>query len=307
MIVSVFILVIAFVALIKGADWLVDGSANLAKRFGVSPLVIGLTVVAFGTSMPELIVNIFAALAGQGGVTYGNIVGSNIVNILLILGVSALISPVLVQKSTRNLEIPLSIIAAVALLVVSLDGMFSMFDGILLLLFFIGFLWYISYLVKNHSIEPEVDYHSMSVLKCVLLMLVGLTLLVVGGKFVVSSAVDIARGFGLSEFIIGATIVAIGTSLPELVTSIVAAIKKNAEIAVGNIVGSNIFNILFIMGVSGVVRGFAAPAGVLLDIAILIGISVVLLLCSIPLRFGRRVGILFVLLYAAYIYSIFMR
>lgn len=263
MFVSVLIIIIGFAALIKGADWLVDGASALAKKSNVSDLAIGLTIVAFGTSAPELVVNTFAAYDGSSDIVFGNIIGSNIFNLFAILGIVGLITPIRVQSSTVWKEIPMSLFAAVLLLLACNNFFFdtpklglSRLDGAVLFIGFFGFLFYVYKQMKSDptAIVTDAQHEQMSTLKICLFIIVGLTGLIIGGKLVVNSATDIAETLGVSQKIIALTIVAAGTSLPELVTSVVAAIKKNSDIAIGNIVGSNIFNILLILSVSAFIR-----------------------------------------------------
>jgi cation:H+ antiporter len=259
MILTVILLLAGFYLLIKGGDWLVDGAAAVARRNGVSELIIGLTIVAFGTSAPELVVSFFAALGGNADISVSNVVGSNIFNLLFILGVCGLIIPLAVSKSTVKLEIPFSIIAALVLMILGNDMflsdsrfMLSRIDGVILLVFFSGFMYHIWRSIQSGENEKVTD-GIMSNGKAVLFIILGLAGLVLGGRFVVNSAVSIAEYFKVSQKLIGLTIVAAGTSLPELVTSIVAARKKSMDIAIGNVVGSNIFNIFLILGVSATV------------------------------------------------------
>ncbi|MGB4205268.1 MAG: calcium/sodium antiporter [Bacteroidales bacterium] len=257
MLYSVLLLVVGLVLLIKGADWLVDGASALAKRYHVSDLAIGLTVVAFGTSAPELVVNIVAAINGYQGIAFGNVIGSNNFNLFLILGVSGLILPLSVQKSTAWKEIPFSLLVALLLIFmvnVTGKGYLSRFEGLILFAFFIGFLYYIFAQMRTVKVSIELKKKQVAGFILFLLIAGGLTSLIAGGKLVVDSAVKIATAMGISQEIIGLTIVAAGTSLPELATSVVAALKKNADIAVGNIIGSNIFNILLILAVSATIR-----------------------------------------------------
>lgn len=255
------LLIAGFVLLVKGADFLVDGASSIAKKLGISALVIGLTIVAFGTSAPELIVNIFASLQGNTDIAIGNIVGSNIANILLILGISSIIFPLSVTKGTAWKEIPLSLLAILAVAIMAndkiIDGSQSSVmtrgDGLILIAFFIIFLYYTYGISKVSGQSSENHVKDMAPLKAGFMVLLGLAGLTLGGKWIVDSAVLIATGLGVSQAIIGLTIIAVGTSLPELATSAMAAYKKNSDIAVGNIVGSNIFNIFWILGVSSVV------------------------------------------------------
>ena len=260
MIINILILVFGLLILVKGADWLVDGASALAKKHHISDLAIGLTIVAFGTSAPELVVNVFAAADNFPAIVFGNIIGSNLFNLFAILGITGLIMPIAVQSSTVWKEIPISFLAIVVLFILGNDfyfqhtGTVSRLDGILLLLFFAGFLWYV---YKQLKTDPNVMETSQVVLapwKIYTFIAVGLGALVLGGKLVVNSAVNIANVLGISQKVIGLTIVAAGTSLPELATSVVAALKKNNDIAVGNIIGSNIFNIFLIIGVSAIIR-----------------------------------------------------
>ncbi len=260
MITQILLLILGFGLLIKGADWLVDGASALAKKYNISDLAIGLTIVAFGTSTPELVVNAFASFQNHQEIVFGNIIGSNNFNLFAILGIAGLITPLIVQSSTVWKEIPLSLIAVILLFILTNDFFFterhilSRIDGIILLLMFGYFLYYVYKQLKTEKIEQNVQEKQFSVLKIWAFILVGLALLVIGGKLVVANAIHMATSLGISETVIGLTIVAAGTSLPELATSVVAAIKKNNDIAVGNIIGSNIFNIFFILGVSSVIR-----------------------------------------------------
>lgn len=260
MLLAPLLLVAGLFLVVKGADWLVDGASTLARKIGASELAIGLTVVAFGTSMPELTVNIVSALNGATDIAIGNILGSNTANILLILGLCGIIAPLTVQNSTVWKEIPLALLAAVMVLVMAndvvLDGaassMISRGDGIVLIAFFLIFLWYTFGLQGVGDNEHRKDKRSLPMAG--LMIFGGLALLIAGGKMTVEGAIDIATFLGLSEAFIGLTVVAVGTSVPELATSIVATRKGKADIAVGNIVGSNIFNIFWIMGVSAILR-----------------------------------------------------
>ena len=261
MIISLLILTGGLVLLIKGADWLVNGASALAKKYNVSDLVIGLTVVAFGTSAPEMVINVFASAQNHQDIVFGNIIGSNLFNLFAILGISGIIFPLTVQNNTIKKEIPISFLAIIAIFILANDHLFynstnvmSRSDGIILFIFFCFFLFYIYKQIKNKSDIADTQVKQLSVLKITLLIIFGLGGLVVGGKLVINSAVDIAKALGVSKKIIGLTIVAAGTSLPELATSVVATVKKNCDIAVGNIIGSNIFNIFLILSVSSLVR-----------------------------------------------------
>lgn len=262
MIFQILLLVLGFVILIKGADWLVDGASALARKFRVSDLAIGLTVVAFGTSMPELVVNVFASAKGEADIVFGNIIGSNNFNLFAILGITGLISPLIVQSSTVWKEIPLSLVAAMILFLLSnsffgQEAILSRADSIMLLLFFSFFLFYVFKQLKTDLTQQDVKHKELPVVKIWLYIIAGLAFLVLGGRLVVVNSVQLAELLGISKTIIGLTIVAAGTSLPELATSVVAAVKKNNDIAVGNIIGSNIFNIFFILGISSLIKPVA--------------------------------------------------
>ena len=260
MILDIGLIVVGFIFLIKGADWLVGGSSGLARKHNVSDLVIGLTIVAFGTSAPELVVNSIASIDKHSDIVYGNIIGSNNFNLFLILGTVALIFPVTVQRSMIRKEIPFSLAITVLLLVLSnailgqKENILTRFEAFIFLLLFIAFLYYTFTQSANEENIEAIQTKPMTTGKIWALIVIGLSLLVAGGRMVVSGAENIALDFGISEKIIALTIVAAGTSLPELVTSVVAASKKNSDIAVGNVIGSNIFNILFILSVSGLIN-----------------------------------------------------
>lgn len=265
-------LVVGLVLLVKGADWLVDGASAIAKRFHISDIVIGLTVVAFGTSMPEFVVNMVAVANGTTDLAITNSLGSNIINVFVILGISALICPIASQKHCRDFDIPMSIIAGLLVLAfatVTMSGEvkgLQRWEGAVLLFFFIVFMVSNVRHAKTGVCETESEnVVVMKVWKAVLLVVVGLVGLVVGGELIVRSTVSIATRLGVSEAIIGLTIVALGTSLPELATSVIAAMKKNVDIALGNVIGSNIFNVFFILGASAVIRPLPAYKGLSLD------------------------------------------
>lgn len=313
MILPVIYLVIGLILLIKGADLLVNGAVSIARRLQVSDLVIGLTVVAFGTSSPELFVNLLASFKGTTDIAVGNILGSNIANILLILGICALIRPLSVPRGTVWKEIPFSLLAVIVLGITFnaplLDdaGTAALFrsDGLILLSFFTIFLYYsfaVAAEVPGLDAHTPTKQHRLSV--SLLLTAAGLAGLVLGGKWIVDGAVAIAMRIGMSEVVVGLTIVAVGTSLPELATSAVAVRRGNIEIAVGNVVGSNIFNIFFVLGISATVKPLPFPAGGNLDIITVVFASLLLFLFMFTgLRqvVDRWEGAIFVLLYAGYI------
>lgn len=287
--------VLGFVALVKGADLLVDGAASVARRLHVSDLVIGMTVVAFGTSTPELFVSLLAALRGSADIAIGNIVGSNIANILLILGVSALIRPLVVSRGTVQREMPFGLLASFALVFVAGDalfdgapeGMIGRADGLLLLCFFVIFIYYAASIAKKkiEGAESLVPAHEHSITRSLLLIAAGLAGLTLGGRWIVDGAVAIARVFDVSEAVVGLTVVAVGTSLPELATSVVAAWRGNTDIAIGNVVGSNIFNLFFVLGVTATVRPLPFHATNTVDLVVMIAAN---LLLFAGLFLGRR-------------------
>ncbi len=258
---NIFLVVAGFILVLKGADFLVDGASSLAKRYHVSELTIGLTIVAFGTSSPELVVNIIGALKGYDNVALGNIIGSNIFNLLLILGIAGVIYPVTVQSKTVWKEIPFSVFAGLVLLFLSNDAwlkksspdMLAWYDGLVFLLFFSLFLYYAFVNLKDDSVSSVGSVKIFGPAKTVLYIFSGFIMLILGGKFVVDNSVALAKLLGLSEKVIGLTLVAAGTSLPELATSAVAAYKKRSDLAIGNIIGSNIFNILFVLGITSLI------------------------------------------------------
>lgn len=302
MFLQVFILLVGFLLLVKGADWFVEGAAGIAKKLGIPQLIIGLTIVAMGTSMPEAAVSITAALQENAGITIGNIVGSNILNILIILGVTALITNVAIQKSTLYYEIPYMIAITIVLMIFGITGgKITFIEGIILWLLFIVFLGYLFVMSKKGNSQEDEEVKDIPVWKCILFMVVGGVMVVKGSDFAVSGASAIARFFGMSERFIGLTIVAFGTSLPELVTSVTAAKKGNAGIAIGNIVGSNIFNILFVIGTTALICTVPFESKFIIDTVIAIASGAVLWLGTYKNRELRKpCGIVMLLGYAAY-------
>jgi cation:H+ antiporter len=270
MVLSIVLLVIGFALVIKGADFLVDGASSLAKRHRVSELTIGLTIVAFGTSAPELVVNIVAAIKGYDNVSLGNIIGSNIFNLLLILGVAGLIYPIVWK------EIPFSLFAGLLLLIVandvfffhSTENMIKRYDGIILIFFFCLFLFYAYSNLKDEKESHSDQIKVFGLLKTTLYIVLGFILLIAGGRLVVINAVDLAKALKVSDKVIGLTVVASGTSLPELATSAVAAFKKRSDLAIGNVIGSNIFNILLILGITALISPVHYSLSFNLDIII---------------------------------------
>lgn len=301
-----FILV-GFVLLIFGANYLVDGASGLAKRFNVSNLIIGLTVVAFGTSAPELVVNLIASInPGTTDIALTNIIGSNMINTYVILGAAAVVFPIISQKSSRRFDIPLSLIAPVAVLLLSYNGLLSLIDGLVLMLFFIWFMYSnISKAIKHPEDEQAENFKPMKIWKASLMIVGGLGALIGGAQLVVPAATNIALNFGISQSIIGLTIVALGTSLPELATSVVAAFKKNSDIALGNVIGSNIFNVFFILSTSAIIRPLPSYEGMEFDL-IFTALGSVLTLLFIYSSKDRSIkrwgGLVFLLVYSIFLY-----
>lgn len=310
---DLIIIVISIAGLLLGAHWLVDGASSIAKRLNISNLVIGLTVVSFGTSAPELVVNIIASISGNSDLAVGNILGSNTANILLILGVSSLFGVLYVQEKMVWREIPLALFAIVLLSVFVAPAMFfkediayvSRLEGAIFIFIMCAFLIYsFRSNAGNHGTEEEVEVKSLSVGISLVYFLLGLTLLIVGGKYVVDSGVNLARNFGVSESLIGITILAIGTSLPELATSVIAVMKKNADIAIGNIVGSNIFNVFFVLGITSLLNPIPFSQSMHLDVWMAIFSSLILFLFLFVggrHQIGKIKGFFFILIYVAYL------
>jgi len=307
------LLISGFALLIKSADFIVSGASALAKRLGVSDLVIGLTVVAFGTSMPELFVNIIASMGGNTEIAVGNVVGSNIFNVLFILGIASIIvNPLSLSRGMVWKEIPFSLVAVLILGVLANDMLFasarysmlSRVDGFIFLAFFMIFFYYTVSISKNSGMSQTVESSNNSFPKSLLAVIGGIIGLAFGGKLVVDGSAIVAERLGLSQTIIGLTIVAAGTSLPELATSSVAAYRKNADIAVGNIVGSNIFNIFFILGISSLIKPLPVAEGININILVLIGASLILFFSMFTGKrrtIDRWEGCLFIVFYIAYI------
>lgn len=316
MILSILLLILGLGILIAGGEFLVRGSSSLASKWGIRPLVIGLTVVAFGTSMPELIVNILSVLKGTPDIAIGNVIGSNTANILLILGISAIIFPLKVQKNTTWKEIPFALLGVVLLFIMANDVLFdkstsnvlTRTDGLALIGFFIIFLYYIFGIAKNDQLSEKIATYKYST--SLSLTLGGLVFLLIGGKIMVDNAVKIATLAGLSETLIGLTIVAVGTSLPELITSVIATYRKQTDIAIGNVVGSNIFNIFWILGFSSTLGALPVRSAVIFDIIICL-VATLLLFAFMFIhnknKLDRWQGATFVCLYIAYIVFLIYR
>lgn len=299
------LLAVGFIMLIKGADWFVDGASKIADRFGIPQLVIGLTIVAMGTSAPEAAVSITSALKGSAGITIGNVVGSNIMNVLVILGLTAVIRAIAVKKSTIRYEIPFTIGITVVLAVLGLtDNTVSRLDGMILWVLMIVYLLYLLRMAKKGQdvLEDVPELTKKDTLpRMILSILIGGALIVWGADVTVDAATELALIFGMSDRLIGLTIVAFGTSLPELVTSVTAAVKGKADIAVGNIVGSNIFNILFVVGTTALITPVVYSANFLVDSIVAVATMVLLLICVLPKKkLGRLGGVVMLAGYAAY-------
>ena len=307
------LLVGGFVLLIKGADFFVDGSSSVAKRLKVPALIIGMTIVAMGTSLPETSVSVSASLLGKNDLAISNAVGSNIFNLMVVCGVCAPLCPMAVGKETLKKDLPFSIIVAGVLLALgALTGTVERWGGIILLVLFAFFLYMMINSAKkareNGAEADDDEYKVLPVWKCLLFIVGGAAGIAIGGKMVVSGASDIARAFGMSDNLIGMTIVALGTSLPELVTSIVAARKGEVDMALGNVVGSNIFNILFVLGIASTISPIAFTMKNSIDTAVLITMSLlVLIMCSPKKKLLRWHGATMLAIYAGYTTYIFMR
>ncbi|MCB2221671.1 MAG: calcium/sodium antiporter [Bacteroidetes bacterium] len=312
---NLFFSVLGFIPLILGATWLVNGASSVAKKRNISNLVIGLTIVAFGTSSPELVVNILAATSGNSGFSFGNVIGSNIINILVIMGLAALIYPMSVKSPTIWIEIPLCLLSALIVVVMAndiwLDGSntesISRSEGILLLGFFFVFMYYSWFAMKRTDEEHEIKIKFISTRKSWLMIIVGMILLAGGGQLIVYFAERFARNYGISDRIIGLTILSIGTSLPELSTSLVAAIKKNTDISIGNIIGSNLFNTFLILGTSATIQPIQLEPGANMDLWVNV-LATLLLFVFVFTRKGRMIdrleGAIMVMIFAAYIFFI---
>ncbi|RHM63154.1 MULTISPECIES: calcium/sodium antiporter [Coprobacillaceae] len=300
MIKQIIILLVGFIFLVKGADWFVEGAANIARKLGIPQLIIGLTIVAMGTSMPEAAVSITAALQQNAGITIGNVVGSNILNIFIILGITSLITNVKIHKSTIHYEIPFMIFITIMLIIFGITDMkITFIEGIFLWILFLAYLVYLFIMAKNG--ENQDEEKNVPIWKCLGFILIGGIFVIKGSDFAVSGASAIARYFGMSERFIGLTIVAFGTSLPELVTSVTAAKRGNAGIAIGNIVGSNIFNILFVIGTTALICSVPFESKFIIDGMIAVGAGLVLWFGTMKHQELRKpCGIIMLLCYMFY-------
>lgn len=309
MIIHVILLAVGFLLLLKGADWFVDGASSLGQKLKISNLAIGLTIVAFGTSAPELVVNSFASSQNHNDMVLGNVIGSNIINLFFILGIAGTITPIVVQSSTAWKEIPMSFFVIIIFYLFANNFLFpgskilSRLDGLILLFLFVLFLWYVYHQLKTDPTELPLQVKESSNLKIAIFLVTGLAGLIAGGSLVVNNATIIASTLGVSEKIIGLTIVALGTSLPELATSVIAAVKKNNDIAVGNIIGSNIFNLLLIIPVSVLIKPISYSVSFNTDIYFLAGGTVFLFMSMLTggiKKLDRWEAILLLLFYLAY-------
>ena len=298
---QIVFLALGFFLLVKGADWFVDGASGLARKLGIPQLVIGLTIVAMGTSLPEAAVSISAALRGNAEITIGNIVGSNILNILIIPGVTALIATLKVADSTVRYEIPFMIVATFVLLWLGYTGgQVTWLEGVILWVLFLLYLRYL-YMMAKKGKKEEREAEQLSTAKIIGLILAGVVMIVAGSNFAVEGASNLAKALGISQRFIGLTIVALGTSLPELVTSVSAARKHNADIAIGNIVGSNIFNILFIVGTTALITPVTFASGFVVDTLIAAAVGILLFVCVARTKeLRKKAGIVMLLAYILY-------
>ncbi len=306
---TILLLVIGFVLLVKGSDFFVDGSSSVAKLMGVPAIIVGLTIVSMGTSAPEAAVSISAGIAGSNEIALSNLVGSNTFNLLVVAGFSAIITPFVIDKAVIKRDYPICLgIMVVTILLTYIGGEVSRLDGCLLLVIFVSYIGYLIYDAIKHKRRSDDDEKPLSPLKSVIYIVLGLAAIVVGGQLVVNGAVGIATRFGMSENLIGVTIVAIGTSLPELVTSVVAAKKGQSEIAIGNVVGSNIFNLAFILGFSSLCNPIGVVLDAFIDTCIMLGVNVIgYIFCISGKKLTRPEGIITVLIYVAYTVYLIMR
>lgn len=312
---SIVLLLVGFVLLIKGADFFVEGSSSVAKSLRIPSMIVGLTIVAMGTSLPELAVSVTASLAGNNALAVSNVIGSNIFNLMLVCGACALFAPLIVQKNTLKKEIPLSVVCVVLLLVLGLFGMeIGRTDGVILLILFIGFLvWMVKSALKAHAEsanleESDNEYKIYPAWVCVIYIVGGAIAIKFGGDFVVDGASAIAMKAGLSQNLVGLTIVAMGTSLPEFVTSVVAARKNEVDMAFGNVIGSNIFNILFILGVTATISPVAFIMENVVDSVILLIVSILVWVFAWSrLHIEKKEGIVLLACYTGYLIYICMR
>lgn len=300
MLINIVLLVMGLVVVLKGADWLTDGAVNIASRFGVSQMVIGLTIVAMGTSMPELCVSMVSALKGTPDLAVGNVVGSNTLNTLLIVGCSALVAPIMVKRSSVRRDIPFAVLASLLMLIFCLDGGIDRLDAALLFILFAVFMFVTVKYSKNEGTEAKTTAAPLG--KATLLLVLGLVCLILGSNLFVDNASFIASTLGVSDAVIGLTIVAGGTSLPELATSMVSAKKGNSDIAIGNVIGSNVFNILMIIGVTGLVKPMHIKGITSLDLIVMLASMLLLwFFCRTTYKVKRWEGAVLAISYITYL------
>ena len=317
---SYLILIIGFILLIKGADIFVDGAAKIAKKFGIPSIIVGLTIVSLGTSAPELSVSLIASFEGNNGISIGNVLGSNIFNTLMVLGVTAIIMPIVIKKNSVIKDYIINIVVSIVLLVLTFgrvllnkEAALTRISGIILLILCIIYTLYLIKSAKSRKEEEDFEEEEdIKILSCIIKIILGIIGIIAGGNLVVSSASDIAYSFGLSDKLVGLTIVAVGTSLPELVTTMIASIKGENDIAIGNVLGSNIFNILLILGVSSSINAIPISSSLLIDILFLIVISIILGIFMFKgkkdkLKLDKLEGLILVLLYIGYMIYIISR
>lgn len=317
---SYLILIIGFILLIKGADIFVDGAAKIAKKFGIPSIIVGLTIASLGTSAPELSVSLIASFEGNNGITIGNVLGSNIFNTLMVLGVTAIIMPIVIKKNSVIKDYIINIVVSIVLLVLTFgrvllnkEAALTRISGIILLILCIIYTLYLIKSAKSRKEEEDFEEEEdIKILSCIIKIILGIIGIIAGGNLVVSSASDIAYSFGLSDKLVGLTIVAVGTSLPELVTTMIASIKGENDIAIGNVLGSNIFNILLILGVSSSINAIPISSSLLIDILFLIVISIILGIFMFKgkkdkLKLDKLEGLILVLLYIGYMIYIISR
>ena len=316
---SYLILIIGFILLIKGADIFVDGAAKIAKKFGIPSIIVGLTIVSLGTSAPELSVSLIASFEGNNGITIGNVLGSNIFNTLMVLGVTAIIMPIVIKKNSVIKDYIINIVVSIVLLVLTFgrvllnkEAALTRISGIILLILCTIYTLYLIKSAKSRKEEDSEEEEDIKILSCIIKIILGIIGIIAGGNLVVSSASDIAYSFGLRDKLVGLTIVAVGTSLPELVTTMIASIKGENDIAIGNVLGSNIFNILLILGVSSSINAIPISSSLLIDILFLIVISIILGIFMFKgkkdkLKLDKLEGLILVLLYIIYMIYIISR
>lgn len=299
-ILNILFLILGFVMLSKGSDWFVDGAASIAAKFKIPQLIIGLTIVAMGTSAPEAAVSITAAWGGNADITIGNVVGSNILNVFIILGLASVIIPIAVSKSTLRVDTPFMIGITVLLLLFGLNGTVELYEGIIMLVIFAAYITYLIIQAKRNNEEADEEAKNYSIPVAIFFTLLGLGVVIAGSKFTVDTATFLASKIGLSDKFIGLTVVALGTSLPELFTSVTAARKGNADIAIGNIVGSNIFNILLVVGLSATIIPVPFANSFIFDFGVAVASGIMLWLFSCKGKLKRWSGVVFLLCYALY-------